>query len=114
MNRLRLALALLLTLGAAHARAADNAAPTGVRLRRFALLIGVNDGGAARAKLRYATSDARSMAKVLENLGGVSTSDLVFVEEPTRAATMAAFARVEVLMRANPTPGGVPVAMTSV
>ncbi|HVZ70872.1 MAG TPA: caspase family protein [Polyangia bacterium] len=104
MTRLLLIASLLLSL-AAPARAANADANSGVRLRRFALLIGINDGGAARARLRYATSDARSMAKVLENLGGVSTSDLVFVEEPSRAATLAGFARVDALMRASATPG---------
>jgi hypothetical protein len=76
-----------------------------VRLRRFALLIGVNDGGAARAKLHYATSDARSMARVLENLGGLSSSDLVFVSEPSRAAVLDGFTRVEALMRQGRAPG---------
>jgi caspase domain-containing protein len=76
-----------------------------VRLRRFALLIGVNDGGAARAKLHYATSDARSMARVLENLGGLSPSDLVFVSEPSRAAVLDGFTRVEALMREGHAPG---------
>ena len=92
--------------------AATLAAPVGaapaassVRLRRFALLIGVNDGGLARAKLRYATSDARSMARVLENLGGLSSSDLVFVSEPSRAAVLDGFTRVEALMRAGHAPG---------
>jgi hypothetical protein len=81
------------------------AAEPGVRLRRFALLIGVNDGGPARAKLRYATSDARSMARVLENLGGVAQSDLVFVDTPTRAATMDGFTRIESALKAGQTPG---------
>ncbi|HVU51368.1 MAG TPA: caspase family protein [Polyangia bacterium] len=76
-----------------------------MRLRRFALLIGVNDGGPARAKLRYATSDARSVARVLENLGGVSPADLVFVDAPTRAAALEGFQRVDALMRAAATPG---------
>jgi hypothetical protein len=113
MNRPALAFALLtaLALGGssvAHANQAATASPPAspsVRLRRFALLIGVNDGGPARARLRYATSDARSMARVLENLGGVTPGDLVFVETPTRAATMTGFERIDALMRANRTPG---------
>jgi hypothetical protein len=91
--------------GAAPVSAAEHATQGGVRLRRFALLIGVNDGGPSRAKLRYATSDARSMARVLENLGGVGSGDLVFVEKPTRAATIDGFARIEALLRAGHTPG---------
>ena len=104
MNRPALSALLVLALsGAARLEAAEPASP--VRLRRFALLIGVNDGGPARAKLRYATSDARSVARVLENLGGVSPADLVFVAEPTRAAALDGFARVDALMRKSQTPG---------
>jgi hypothetical protein len=103
MTRLAATLSLLaiLTL-AGPAPAAD--APT-VRLHRFALLIGVNDGGPARAKLRYATSDALSVARVLENLGGVAPADLVFVDAPTRAAALAGFERVSSLLRQAQTPG---------
>ena len=36
----------------------------------MALLIGTNDGGADRVRLRYATSDAASVARVLTELGG--------------------------------------------
>jgi len=107
MNRPALTLALLaaLTLGAARAEAAEPQPQPAVRLRRFALLIGVNDGGPGRARLRYATSDARSVARVLENLGGVAPADLVFVDAPTRAATLDGFQRVDALMRASQTPG---------
>jgi Caspase domain len=97
-------LLLAVALAPPPAAAAEGPA-TGLRLRRFALMIGVNDGGAARARLRYATSDARSMARVLENLGGVSTADLVFVDTPSRAATLDGFSRVEALMRSAATPG---------
>jgi hypothetical protein len=96
---------LAASLASAPRASATMPAASGVRLRRFALLIGVNDGGAARAKLRYATSDARAVARVLENLGGVSPSDLVFVDTPTRSAAMDGFAHVESLLRAGTTPG---------
>jgi hypothetical protein len=98
-------LAALALGGAGRAEAAGAQPQPAVRLRRFALLIGVNDGGPARAKLRYATSDARSVARVLENLGGVAPADLVFVDAPTRAATLEGFQRVDALMRAAQTPG---------
>ncbi|HTA17727.1 MAG TPA: caspase family protein, partial [Polyangia bacterium] len=48
---------------------------------------------------------ARSMARVLENLGGLSSSDLVFVSEPSRAAVLDGFTRVEALMRQGRAPG---------
>jgi hypothetical protein len=55
--------------------AADQAVP----LRRFAFVAGSNDGGPALVSLRYAESDARSFADVLEDLGGVKPRDLVLV-----------------------------------
>ncbi len=82
-------------------------------VRRLALLVGVNDGGAERVRLRYAVSDARSFDKVLGELGGVSPADrrllletgragLVEALEELRARTQAARAsgasRVEVLV----------------
>lgn len=51
-------------------------------VRRFALVVGANDGGRERVQLRYAASDAKSVASVLAQLGGVSPRDLVSIEEP--------------------------------
>jgi hypothetical protein len=90
-------------VAAAPVHAAD--APTGVRLRRYALLVGVNDGGPTRSHLRYAASDARAMAHVLESLGGVAPADLVFVGDGNRQALQAGFAAVGRMLRADRTPG---------
>ena len=88
------------------ARGARATEPTGsVRLRRFALLVGVNDGGAARARLRYAASDAHAMARVLESLGGVAPGDLVFVADGSRRALQDGFAAVERMLRAEQSRG---------
>ena len=102
--KLRTSLALLLLLLAGReARATE---PTGsVRLRRFALLVGVNDGGAARARLRYAASDAHAMARVLESLGGVAPGNLVFVADGSRRALQDGFAKIEQMLRAEKTSG---------
>ena len=81
------------------------AAPSEVRLRRYVLLVGVDDGGPTRARLRYATSDARNMGRVLQSLGGVAPGDVVFVSDGSRAAVDAAFADVERRLRAGITPG---------
>ncbi|HLK91247.1 MAG TPA: caspase family protein [Polyangia bacterium] len=81
--------------------AAAAAEPTGVRLRRFALLVGVNDGGPTRARLRYAASDAHAMARVLESLGGVAPNDLVFVADANRRAVQEGFAAVGRMLRAD-------------
>jgi hypothetical protein len=98
-----LSLGFSLVATAPRARAAE---PTGsVRLRRFALLVGVNDGGAARARLRYAASDAHAMARVLESLGGVAPGDLVFVADGSRRALQDGFAAVERMLRAEQSRG---------
>lgn len=54
-------------------------------VRRFALVVGANDGGRERVTLRYAASDARSVASVLAQLGGVAPRDLMAIEEPKPA-----------------------------
>lgn len=77
-------------LGVSEAAAAD--APV---LRRFALVMGSNDGGEARVRLRYATTDARAVGRVLTDLGGVAPFDLVVLDEPDRDTVLAAFADLE-------------------
>lgn len=59
------------------------AAPSG--FRRFALVAGVNDGGAGRTRLRYAGTDASAFSDVMVELGGVARKDLILLREPTRA-----------------------------
>ena len=81
------------------------ATQNGVRLRRFALMAGFNDGGPTRPQLRYATSDAHAMSRVLESLGGIASEDLVFVSEATRASFLAAFDRLGRLVVAGQHPG---------
>ena len=99
----------LVLVGAASAAAAATGpgpapAPT-VRLRRFVLLAGVDDGGPTRTKLRYAATDARAMGRVLQTMGGVAAEDIVFVSTANRAAFDAAFADIEQRLRAGTTPG---------
>ena len=99
----------LLVVGAGMAAAATPAtagapAPT-VRLRRFVLLAGVDDGGPSRVRLRYAASDARAMGKVLQSLGGVAAEDIVFVSAANRAAFDTGFADIEQRLRAGATAG---------
>lgn len=52
-------------------------------VRRFALVVGANDGGEERVVLRYAGTDAESVSAVLERFGGVATGDLVRLADPT-------------------------------
>jgi hypothetical protein len=53
-------------------------------IRRFAIVIGANDGGPKRTKLQYAVSDANSMLKVLHEMGGVLPEDSLLLVEPDR------------------------------
>lgn len=48
--------------------------------RRYAVLIGSNEGHADEERLRFAEDDARRLAGVLRRLGGFSDSDLILVE----------------------------------
>ncbi len=81
MNRL-LSVALLVAVAWPLSAQADQPSLT---LRRFALLIGTNDGGDGRVRLRYAVSDAQNFGKVLQELGGVEPSDTMLLEEAGRA-----------------------------
>jgi hypothetical protein len=83
-----LSLALLLTSAQA---APASGSPT---IRRFALLIGANNGGTGRTALRYAHSDAEAMDRVLRELGGVSSDDSVLLLDPRRDAILAAFQKM--------------------
>ncbi|MYF74865.1 MAG: hypothetical protein F4175_16275 [Gemmatimonadetes bacterium] len=44
-------------------------------VRRFVLAAGANFGGVKRTPLRYAVSDAKHFARVLEMMGGVESED---------------------------------------
>lgn len=96
MTRLasRIAALGLAALAAAPA-AAQEAAPAGGALRRFALVAGVNDGGAGRPRLRYAVSDALAIARVLQQMGGVAGTDTVLLTDPGEPALRAALGDLE-------------------
>ena len=83
------ALSLTLTLLVPFAAGARAEPP----LHRFAVVAGANDGGADRVPLKYATSDARSFARVLEELGGVSARDITLLLDGDAAALRQALAR---------------------
>jgi hypothetical protein len=63
-------------------------------VRRFALIASSNDGGADRLRLRFADSDARTMAEVLRNLGGLRAEDMVLLNGATRASLQSSFEHV--------------------
>jgi hypothetical protein len=76
--------------GSAPARA-ESPTPT---VRRFALIASSNDGGADRLRLRFADSDARAMAEVLRNLGGLRAEDMVLLNGATRESLHSSFEHV--------------------
>lgn len=94
-------LSILMLVPVAANAAESSPADSSVRMRRFALMAGFNDGGPSRPVLRFAASDAQAMSKVLETLGGVSREDLLVVQEPTRAAFMGALDRLSKLAAAG-------------
>jgi len=49
---------------------------------RYALFVASNNGGADRAQLRYAESDAMSLAKVFQELGGLSSKNSTILLSP--------------------------------
>jgi hypothetical protein len=51
-------------------------------IKRFAIVIGSNNGGADRIKLRYAVSDARAVMEVLRKIGGVEPDGALLVIDP--------------------------------
>ncbi len=63
-----------LALAPAPARAAS--------IQRFALVVGANNGGSGRPPLRYAVSDAERFARVLVDLGGVGSGNVVLLRQP--------------------------------
>jgi hypothetical protein len=50
--------------------------------KRFAIAVGSNCGGKDRVKLKYGVSDAESILKVFEELGGVAREDSLLLVEP--------------------------------
>ncbi|MGD2090687.1 MAG: caspase family protein [Candidatus Aminicenantes bacterium] len=66
-----------------------------ITTRRFAFVIGANNGGPDRVTLRYAVTDAKSMIKVLEDLGGVLPDDTRFLVEPDRGTFFREMSRLE-------------------
>lgn len=65
-----------------------------IKVRRFALLVGTNDGGTSRMKLRYANKDAASMQKVLTDLGGVFARDVILLKQATLSELNAGFQKM--------------------
>lgn len=63
-------------------------------IRRFAVIVGANNGGPGRIRLRYAVSDADTVMNVLKNIGGVSENDGYLLIDPDRRNFISVMNRV--------------------
>ncbi len=52
-------------------------------VRRYGLFVGANDGGEERVTLRWAVSDARRVAGVMQEAGGIQPMDSYVLSNPT-------------------------------
>lgn len=78
---------------------------TDAPLRRFALLVGANDGGREREQLRYAETDATLFGKALGELGGVASRDRLLLSDPDPATLERAFLELAKLAAASEAKG---------
>lgn len=88
MKRLALIISVLFSL-AAHAE------------RRFALIIGANEGWATDRPLRYAHDDARRMQDVLVQLGGFQPADVQLLLDPNTRDVLTALEKSETQLAAS-------------
>lgn len=64
-------------------------------IRRFAVVIGANNGGPDRVLLRYAVSDADTMMNVLKSIGGVADNDGLLLVDPDRRVFISALSKIK-------------------
>lgn len=68
------------------------------RVKRYAILVGANDGGDERAILRYAETDAKMVADVLFDIGGIDPSSSILLLNPDMEALKRSFKKIESIM----------------
>src|SRR5688500_10677689 len=74
-----------LCLAGVVALTAVHAVEARAEVRRYAFLVGANQGAAHEAPLRYAESDVKAMADTLVELGGFESERVVQLRAPTAA-----------------------------
>jgi len=79
--------ALAFTAGAVHAARQDV-------LKRYAVIVGSNNGGPDRVRLRYAVTDAKAVMEVLRKLGGVDQDSAALLVEPRKERLIDAIAEM--------------------
>ncbi len=69
-----------------------------VQVQRFALIIGANDGGQERVRLKFAATDAQSFTRVLDELGGVPQDNRLVVLDPDMNGLQKAFQQMAAML----------------
>lgn len=72
-----------------------------IRVKRYAILVGANDGGDERAILRYAESDAKMVAKVLSDIGGIDSTNSILLLNPNLESLEKSFIKIKGIMDEN-------------
>lgn len=85
---------------------ASSAAAATMTVRRYAVILGSNDGGKSRVRLRYAGSDAKAFAKVLTSLGGLSSADTFLLADADVTQIRSAFIALAAKIRTAPHKAG--------
>jgi hypothetical protein len=73
--------------------------PQDVAFTRFAMMVGANDGGKERVKLKYAVSDAKAVSRVFEKMGGVDPANRILLENPDRTTFFMELGRLKEKIR---------------
>jgi len=95
-------LALFFLLVSSSLFAVDNDA---IRLHRFGIFVGANDGGVGRTKLQWALSDARRLAAVMQETGGIAREDCVILNQPLTVELLARLRNIRDSIRREQTAG---------
>jgi len=64
-------------------------------VKRYAIIVAANDGGADRVPLRYAETDALALTKVLQELGGLKSKNRLLLLEPSPNEIISAISQVQ-------------------
>jgi hypothetical protein len=67
--------------------------------QRFAMMVGANDGGKERVKLKYAVSDAKAVSRVFEKMGGVEPANRILLENPDQTTFFMELGRLKEKIR---------------
>jgi hypothetical protein len=75
-------------------------------VQRFALVVGANDGGKERTRLRYAVTDAKAIRQVMEHLGGVEPENIRFMSQPGPFQLIGELKNIQSLLEKKKSPSG--------